>query len=156
MKLEMLPLPDRSTQSDPQSSPSEGVSTRLLTPSEISSLEPIFKEHGAQDLPDPATSFVVGSVDANGKVVAFLVMQLKVHAQPMWIQPGHEALFRSLVNIAEKTISERVNGCWIYLFAEAGRHSKLASHVGMKLEPWNVYSKFIKAEAVPELEEVIQ
>jgi len=116
--------------------------TRVLTQEEIESLRPIFAEHGAP-LPDPAMSFVVGEVQ-NGEVVAFLVIQFKVHGQPLWIKPGHEASYRRLTRTAEQVIQERTGGGFeVYVFADPGKIAQMAEVIGMKKEPWLVYSKMI-------------
>lgn len=124
-------------------------SVRLLTEAEIQTLAPVFAEQGA-GLPDPATSFFVGSVDGDGVVNAFLVLQLKVHAQPLWIRPGHESVFRNLTSTAEQIVQERTGGnVWIYLFAPAGKLSRMAEVAGMHLEPWNVWSKLVEPISAP-------
>jgi hypothetical protein len=134
----LLPLPQSET---PVSS--DGI--RLLTPEEIKSVEPIFLERGVS-LPASNTSVFVGAVK-DGKVVAFLVIQLMLHAEPMWIEPGHSNLFLPLVKEAEKTILQRCGPAWVYLFAPAGKVSQLAATSGMQQEPYCVYSKLVMPEA---------
>ena len=117
---------------------------RLLTEEEVQSLAPVFAENGSP-LPDPSTSFLIGTVDAGTReVTSFLVVQLRVHAEPMWIKPGHEAAFRGLVHTAERIIQERTGGgCDVFLFAPAGKIARMAEVAGMRTEPWVVYSKTI-------------
>jgi hypothetical protein len=147
MPLDMLPPPVAGEEPREQDKGSNAVgSVRLLTPEEVSSLAPIFASEGAT-MPAAEHSFVVGSVAEDGHVVAFLVIQLKVHAEPMWIEHGHERLFQSLVGCAERTISERAQGgCEVFLFAPAGKIARLAALSGMRPEPWTVWSKFIDAK----------
>lgn len=114
---------------------------RVLTPEEIQTVEYVFTEKGVS-LPDPAASTFVGCVKA-GKVVAFLVLQLKIHAQPLWIEDGHAAVLTQLVAKTEQTIIERVGPQWVYLFSPAGRLAQLAQSMGMQLEPWVVLSKLV-------------
>ncbi len=144
MPLDMLPPPivaEEPRAEQDQQGPRSPV--RLLTPEEVASLEPIFAENGAQ-LPPPEHSFFLGSVAPDGHVVAFLVVQLRVHAEPVWVEKGHEAVVMSLVHAAEKTIAEKVpGGCDVFLFAPAGRVSTLVSRAGMRLEPWAVWSKHV-------------
>lgn len=120
---------------------------RVLTPEEIETVKPIFESKGV-GLPNPANSVFVGMVE-DGKVIAFLVLQIKLHAEPMWIAEGRSNLFKTLVAEAEKYILQQSGPQWVYLFAPAGRISQLAQSMGMQLEPWNVLSKLIVHE-VPE------
>lgn len=123
-----------------------GLQFRELTESEIASVEHIFAETG-NPLPDPAISTFVGAVDPDGKVLAFLVLQLKLHAQPLWIADGHSALLTSLVAEAERTILRKTGAAqWVYLFAPAGRLAQLGQAMGMGLEPWVVLSKLVLPE----------
>lgn len=116
----------------------------VLTPDEIATIAPVFADFGAA-LPDPRTSFIMGAL-SDGKVVGFLVVQLSVHAEPMWIEPGHEAVFNSLVHATERTIAERAGECDVYLFAPAGKVARLAQLAGMRTEPWVVLSKHVSPE----------
>lgn len=151
--LELIPPPAPSEQETKPASELEAQplavktqaqpTVRLLTEAEIQTLAPVFAEQGTS-LPDPSTSFFVGTVDDEGSVTSFLVVQLRVHAEPMWIKPGHESVFRSLVHAAEQTIQERTGGgCDVFLFAPAGKIARLAEVSGMRTEPWVVYSKTI-------------
>ncbi len=151
MPLDMLPPPARGTEprEQPQESPTSSP-VRLLTAEEVASLAPIFAGVGGGEVPRPENSFILGSVAEDGHVVAFLVVQLRVHAEPMWIEKGSERLFSSLVHQAEQTIAERVpGGCDVFLFAPAGKVSMLASRAGMRLEPWTVWSKHVEGVIVP-------
>jgi hypothetical protein len=116
------------------------VDVRVLTQEEIESLRPEFEAVGAI-MPNPASSFAVGAVDASGKVIAFLFFQLQVHAEPMKIEHPHEALFKRLVDVGERTLEERCGPCLVYAFTPAGKVTKLAQAAGMQLEPWVVMSK---------------
>ena len=128
----------------PPTEPQSGISYRELTPEEIKSVEPIFTATG-NPLPDPGISTFVGAVE-NGKVIGFLVLQVKLHAQPMWIEEGHSQIFSPLVAEAERTILKKAGPQWVYLFVPAGRLSQLAQSMGMGLEPWNVLSKLVQPE----------
>lgn len=121
-----------------------GISYRELTPEEIKSVEPVFAATG-NPLPDPGISTFVGAVE-DGKVVGFLVLQVKLHAQPMWIEDGKSQVFAPLVAEAERTILKKAGPTWVYLFAPAGRLSQLAQSMGLGLEPWNVLSKLVQPE----------
>ncbi len=126
--------------------------TRLLTSDEIATLAPIFAAEGSSDLPDPATSFVVGVIVTDAGVeciVAFLVVQLRVHAEPEWIRKGYEKFHTSLIHTAERIINERIpGGCDVFLFAPAGKIARMAELAGMRMEPWVVMSK--RLEGTPQ------
>lgn len=126
----------------------KGREIRELTPEEIQSVKYVFD---AVNQPIPVPSTFIGAVE-NGKVLGFLVLQVKAHAEPMWIEPGHSELFKPIVAEAEKTILKKCGPTWIYLFAPAGRVSQLAQSMGMQLEPWNVLSKLIMPEAPAKLD----
>jgi hypothetical protein len=112
-----------------------------MTPAEVALEEPIFVENGSS-LPDPATSVFLG-VFRNGQRVAFLVLQLKLHAEPLYVEPGHSAVFAPLVKAAEDYILANAGPQWVYLFAPAGRISQLAASMGMQMEPFVVMSKLV-------------
>lgn len=118
---------------------------RILTPSEINSLETIFADRG-QPLPDPTTSFIAGAI-RDGQVVAFLVVQLRVHTEPLWLSPGAENTFLPLIHLVEETIADRVGVCDTFAFAPAGKVTRMCQLAGMQVEPWVVLSKRISREA---------
>jgi hypothetical protein len=128
----------------PPSSKQETKEVRLLTPEEIQTLAPIFAEAGST-LPNPAVSQIVGCVES-GEVTAFLVLELKLHAEPMWIKEGHSHTLPALVKEAESVIITRVGAAWVYLFAPAGRVAQLAQTQGMRVEPFVVLSKLVMPE----------
>lgn len=126
----------------PISRPPDLVEERVLTAEEIQKfIKPIYDEGGFQ-LPDPATSVFVGVVEG-GEVLAFLGLQVMLHAEPLWIKDGKASYLTSLVHSAERVILERAGPQWVYLFAPAGKIARLAEHLGMRLEPWCVYSKLV-------------
>lgn len=135
MAIEFLPPPV----SQP---PEAGLQFRELTPTEIASTEHIFRATG-NPLPDPAISTFIGAVEG-GKVLAFLVLQIKLHAQPMWIEDGHSELFSRLVKTAEQTILRKCGATWVYLFVAPDTVLEdLAEVSGMAKEPWAVMSKLV-------------
>lgn len=136
MPIDMLPPPV-------ENEPVPEIEFRVLTPEEIKkAVEPEFAKTG-NPLPDPAISTFVGAVLA-GEVIAFLCLQLKLHAQPLWIADGYASVLQRLVTAAENTILSRTGPQWVYLFAPAGRLSQLAQMMGMQLEPWVVLSKLVQ------------
>lgn len=127
----MLPLPVDTTK--------DGI--RELTPDEIRSVEHVFISTG-NPLPDPQTSTFMGAVKG-GKVIGFVVLQVKLHAEPWWIEEGHSDIFKSLVKGAEQIILNRCGPQWVYAFTPAGRVTQLAASMGMQQEPWCVMSKLL-------------
>jgi hypothetical protein len=136
MKLDMLPPPT------PIQIPEE---IRVLTEAEIKSVEHIFLANG-NHLPDPSVSTFIGTVK-DGEVIAFIVVQLKLHAEPMWIKDGHSELFKSLASAAERFILQRCGPQYVYVFTPAGRISQLAQAMGMQMEPYIIHSKLVMPEA---------
>ena len=114
---------------------------RTLTADEIERFVTAAFALSGNPLPDPSSSSVVGLI-RDKEVLAYLCLQLKVHAQPLRIFPGHEALFPRLVRAAEKEILDKIGPSWIYLFAPQAL-VKMASAMGMQLEPWHVMSKLV-------------
>lgn len=135
--LEMLPPPGGRATGEP--------TVRELSPEERESVRSVFAAQGVE-MPDPATSTFVGAVGADGAVLGFLVLQLRLHAEPMWIAPDHSDLFLPLAHAAEQVILQRCGPQWVYLFAPAGRVATLAQSMGMALEPWVVMSKLVQPE----------
>jgi len=118
---------------------------RPLTPEEIQEfVAPIYEQTG-NSLPHPNESVFLGVIEG-GACLGFLCLQIRLHAEPLWISPGHSQIVTSLVSAAEKYILENSASQWVYLFAPAGRIGQLASSLGMQLEPWNVYSKLVQRE----------
>lgn len=136
--MDFLPPPDKTEAPTPTK---KGVEYRELTPEEVSTLEPIFAERNVP-MPDPAWSTFTGCVK-DGEVLGFLVTQVKIHAEPMWIKEGHSSIFKSLVSATEKTVLRKVGPAWVYLFAPPGNVTELAQAMGMTLEPWSVLSKLV-------------
>lgn len=118
---------------------------RVLTPEEISTISHIFTEHGTV-VPDPSVATFVGAVQ-DGKVLGFLVLQAKLHAEPMYLEPGQSHLFTSIVRAAEGVILKNLGPQWVYLFSPAGRVSQMAATMGMQPEPFVVMSKLVMPEA---------
>ncbi len=136
MPIDMLPPP-------PSAEADLEIQFRTLTDEEIAkAVAPEFAKTG-NPLPDPAISTFVGAVLA-GEVIAFLCLQLKLHAQPLWIADGYSSVLARLVTAAEQTILARTGPQWVYLFAPAGRLSQLAQMMGMQMEPWVVLSKLVQ------------
>ena len=117
---------------------------RVMTPEEVQAEESIFAQNGAK-LPNPAESVFIGAF-RGGKRVAFLVLQAKLHAEPLFIEEGHSAVMPALVKAAERYILQKVGPQWVYLFAPAGRIAQMATAMGLQMEPWVVMSKLVQPE----------
>ncbi len=160
-EIEFLPLPSTSSEGSErvksaQSSPEAGAPTtpsastiyRALTPDEIQAN--VFPDYAASgnSLPDPGISTFIGAIQGS-KVIAYLCLQVKLHAQPLVIRPGHQAVLGSLVRAAEDHILRTAGPTWVYLFTPAGKLTQLAQSMGMQLEPWCVMSKLVQPEPPP-------
>lgn len=151
--LEFLPLPDQSGTAHAPASHAEHAAEMLdvrpLSVEECKALEPIFAERGVE-LPDPRWSTIIGCV-TDGKVTNnFLVVQLRIHAEPMHLED--ENLIHRIVSVAEEYIARKCGTVDVFLFAPAGRIARLAQLAGdMRVEPWVVLSK--RVEGVAALDE---
>lgn len=121
---------------------------RELTAKEIESISHMFKEAGA-DMPSPNLSTFIGAVSGD-RVIGFLVLQLRLHAEPLWILPGYSNLFMPLVGKAEEILLNKVGTCRVYTFVPAGKTAQLAQAMGMQMEPWVVMSKLVTPECPKE------
>lgn len=147
--MDMLPLPVLEA-----SKPSQD-DIRILTPEEIQQyVKPGYDATG-NPLPNSAESLFVGVI-RDGKVVASLGLQIKLHAQPLQIEDGYASVLPSLIATAEKIILERSGPQWVYLFAPAGKLAQIAHHFGMQTEQWVVMSKLVAPEIPPKFNVVVE
>ena len=137
--MDFLPLPEAK-----ESAPQDTGKARELTLEEVKSVDHYFHEAGVQP-PNSAYATYVGVVEG-GKVLGFIVLQAKLHAEPMVVEPGHSDLFLPILKEAERVIITKCGPQYVYVFAPAGRVSQLASSMGMTLEPYNIYSKLVAPE----------
>src|SRR5689334_14464163 len=122
---------------------------RRLTEDEIhQEVWPDFRASG-NPLPDPRYSVFVGLFES--ELLAYLCLQLKLHAQPLVIRDGQSHLFPRLVHEAENYIAQTVGESWIYLFTPEGKLTQMGEAMGLTLEPWNVLSKHIEQASSPVL-----
>lgn len=124
--------------------PKTGLQYRELTAEEIQSVKHVFDGAGAP-LPDPRSSTFVGAIE-EGKVIGFIVLQQKLHAEPAWIENGKSQIFSALAQKAEEVVLQRCGPTWIYLFTPAGRISQLAATLGFQVEPWVIMSRLVMPE----------
>ena len=115
---------------------------RELSPEEIKSLAPHFQERGVP-LPDPAFSTFVGAV-CDGRVVAFQCLQLRLHAEPMLIEPGYAHLFLPLCRKSEDLILSKCGQQEVLILVEPGRVEELAKAMGMVPQSYIVMTKTVR------------
>lgn len=150
-EIEFLPLPKKDPEPQQMEIPipeAEPVRTsfRTLTPEEIArECGPDYAKSG-NPLPDPAISAFVGAF-AGDQLLAYLCLQVKLHAQPLVIRPGNASVLSGLVHAAETHILATTGPQWVYLFTPAGKMAQMASAMGMQTEPWVVMSKLVAPEA---------
>lgn len=118
---------------------------RPLTPDEITKFVAGDYAHAGAELPDPAISKIIGALQ-DDQVIAYLVLQLKLHAQPLVIRSGYQNVLSGLVHAAEAHILSTAGPQWVYLFTPAGKLTQLAASMGMALEPWCVMSKLVQPD----------
>lgn len=124
---------------EPIQDPLSPVSYRVLTPEEIERVKPIFDE---RKVAMPQGGIFIGAIE-NGRVIGFLVLQLKLHAEPMWIAPGKSQIFPSLVATAENYILQNSGPAYVYLFAPEGRVSEMAEAMGMTHNSEQIWYKLL-------------
>ncbi len=149
--VSLLPPPDGSVGDTAYSdTPKKEVKVemRVLTPSEVIELQPVFEKAGAVT-PDPSVSFVVGILE-DGKVTdSFLVVQTTLHAEPLHLLPKHRPYLRAMAHFAENEIVSRCGIQNVFLFAPPGDVESLAQAFGFKTEPWAVLSKTVGPTGEP-------
>lgn len=135
MAIEFLPAPG--------SAPEDYE--RELTPEEIESYVKPKYEAAGSPLPNSGESIFIGLI-RGGKIVGALGVQVKIHAEPLMLDPGYAAALPALVKAAESHILSKCGPQYVYLFTPAGRIAQLAVSMGMQLEPWVVMSKLVMPE----------
>lgn len=136
--MDFLPLPGQ----EPQDA------VRELTPEEVQSYVRPHYEATGNTLPVDGTCVFMGII-RGGQIVGALGLQVKLHAQPLILEPGHGNALPALVKGAEEYILRKCGPQWVYLFAPAGKLSQLAQSMGMQLEPWCVLSKLVQPKLPP-------
>lgn len=93
-------------------------------------------------LPDPVIARAIVAEDESGKIVGFLVTQLCVHFEPLWIEQGKASVMR-LISEGERMLAEGWLGPRVpyFAFAPDQRISRLAKLCGMVKLPWEIWAK---------------
>jgi len=157
--IEFLPPPDATPTDAPEESENSStapVQYRVLTQEEVASLVPIFDQFGGS-MPDPNSSFFLGAV-AGGEVVGFLVVQLAVHAEPLWVRADYKHIMRPLIRATEEQIARNCGPgrhVDVFAFVPPGNVARTVQEVAsMRVEPWMVLSKRVGMELVePKVDE---
>lgn len=115
------------------------MNIRVLEGHEFPKLESLFADNGVA-LPNPDFSEIIVAEDQN-EIVGFLVAQLVLHTEPVWIKPEHrgKGLWRDLHLMAQKSIGDQE----YFAFAPDDRISHMAESVGLKKMPWSVFKREI-------------
>ncbi len=128
--------------------PPSGPLVRPLTEAEIAvEVAPDYAATG-NALPNPAVSKFLGVFDGD-KLLGYICIQAKLHAQPLVLRPGHSSALSLLISETERYILSTIGTQWVYAFVPAGRLSQIAQAMGMQLEPWNVLSKLVTPDQPP-------
>ena len=125
----------------------ETTSTRFLEWPEIEALEPMFKQRGWMCL-NKETSRIMGTFH-EGKLIAFVVLQLVPHLEPLWVDPSYRG-----AGVAEELVSEiaryiksaKTRG--VMIVADNPGVARLAEHFGMSRILSPVYSKVDMGEGL--------
>lgn len=146
--MQLIPPPVTSTDERPvpptsqEPAPPTPDGYYILSSEQVQTLEPIFKEHG-QSLPNPGTCTFFGYVK-DKEVVAFLVLQIRLCAEPMWVKPGHSDVFMGLASRAEQALLDQSGPQWVYLHTSQPKVGVLATKLGFEEQPDKVYAKLVQ------------
>lgn len=126
----------------------QSVTCRELSPEEIQrEVLPDYEKTGNL-LPDPAISTFMGVFDGPN-LLGYLCLQVKLHAQPLVIRPGHQSILSRLIHGAEEHIARKIGPTWTYVFAPPGRLGEIPPRMGWVEEPWKVFSKLVTGSPRP-------
>jgi|ERR1041385_162383 hypothetical protein len=158
-RLPLLPLPTRKLEDDTPSPvqlpPLEAgtdagagasksaspASVRQLTVTEINNfVRPEFESRG-NALPDLSQAAFFGVMRDGRLTGSFITLQLRLHADPVLLVEGDEAMLGSLVSAVKQHIVNTVGVADVYVFTPPGNTERLAQLFGMQAEPWTVFSK---------------
>lgn len=116
----------------------DDITYRILPHEEFERLKELMCDEGYKDnVPDPRFCRVVVA-EREATIVAFLVCQMAVHMEPLWILPEERGKVnwpRMLHMHEENLISP------FYVFAPNERISAMCAAVGMKNKNWEVFMK---------------
>lgn len=105
---------------------------RKLDLAEWEQLSPIFQERN-DELPDPNLATILAAFK-DGKIVSFIVLQLKLHCEPIYVMPDHSDTFLPLINNAKVFIGSIIQKeTEVWFRADNENICSMASHLGFEL-----------------------
>lgn len=123
----------------------EAIRYRFLSePAEWGRLSKIFAEHKAE-VPTPETSAIVVA-EVENEIVGFLVLQVQLHTEPLWIHPRYRGVVswrRMLEEITTLVQSGGQMNCY-YTFADNSRMESLLQRAHYRKLPYTVWVKEIR------------
>ncbi|HEY5990852.1 MAG TPA: hypothetical protein VIV12_31320 [Streptosporangiaceae bacterium] len=121
---------------------------RLLPREEWGRLEALFDAKGLdkKTIPSPDVAQCAVAEEDGERIVAFLFLQMVLHAEPIWIDSAERGRvkFTSLVSTVEALFSPEGQHCY-YAFVNTPVVEKMARHVGMQPVPFQVFKKEVGA-----------
>lgn len=125
----------------PEHYPHPAVNYRFLPESEWHKLEAIFDEYGSQP---PAKGLgKIAIAEDNGQIVGFVVLQLVLHAEPLWIREDHRQTdtvsWRRLLNMVGECAAQI--GKEYYVFIPDERAAHIAKVAGLSPLSWRIWRK---------------
>lgn len=116
----------------------DDIAYRVLPHSEFERLKELMCGEGYENnVPDPRFCRVVVG-ERNGTIVAFLVCQVAIHMEPLWISPEERGKlnWRRMVHMHEENLLSP-----FYVFAPNEKIAAMCEAVGMKKQNWEVFMK---------------
>lgn len=125
---------------------------RLIGIGEWERLRPVFAQYGSQ-LPDPSVS-LIAAAELDGEIVGFLTLQPILHAEPLYIAPGHtgEVYVPRLLHLLEDSLRQvlttlkTTEPVVIHVFSDKPETGRLAKAHGFEHAPYHVWRKQVSAE----------
>jgi hypothetical protein len=121
---------------------------RLLPREEWHKLESLFEAKGLDKavIPHPDVAQCAVAEEDGWRIVAFLFLQMVLHAEPIWIDPKGrgKVKFTRLVSTVEALFSPEGQHCY-YAFVNTPAVAQMAQHVGMQPIPFQVFRREVGA-----------
>jgi hypothetical protein len=116
----------------------DDIAYRLLPHAEFERLKDLMCSEGCGDsMPDPRFCRVIVA-ERDNVIVAFLVCQVAIHMEPLWIAPEERGSvnWRRMVHMHEENLLSP-----FYVFAPNERIASMCKAVGMQKQNWEVFMK---------------
>jgi hypothetical protein len=123
----------------PVQAPSAATAYRLLRHDEWDRIAPIFEQQG-HVVPHPEIANVAIAESADGQILGFLMLQMVLHAEPLWIDESErgKVSWKRLLGVLESLFEGP--SCY-YVFAPDEHVARMAEAVGMEKLPYAVFQK---------------